>query len=326
MASSDFWKDQKKAKQVMRDLNGLKNLVNLWEGMDREAKDLEEMIDLFEGDEDLRLEIRERFDKLNKEFEQHEFEILMSGKYDSSNAVLVIHSGTGGVEAQDWAEMLMRMYLRYCEKRGWKTRILEKTMGSEAGVKSVMVEVEGNYAYGYLKSEAGIHRLVRQSPFDADHARHTSFALVEIIPEISEEIDIEINPKDLKIDTYRASGAGGQSVNKTSSAVRITHLPSKIVVSCQNERSQMQNRETAMRILKARLHEKELKKKKSEKEKIRGEHIEAKWGNQIRSYVLHPYKMVKDHRTGHEEKDANSVLDGRLDRFISAYLKFKINK
>lgn len=320
MAGSDFWKDQKRAKQVMRKLDDLKNLVSLWEGMNEEVKDLKEMIGLAEEDEILQKEIKERFDKLNKKFEQHEFEILMSGRYDSFNAVLIIHSGTGGVEAQDWAEMLMRMYLRYCGKRGWKTRILDKTMGSEAGIKSVIIEVEGNYAYGYLRSEAGIHRLVRQSPFDADHARHTSFALVEIIPEISGDIDIEINPKDLKVDTYRASGAGGQSVNKTSSAVRITHLPSGIVVACQNERSQAQNKETAMRILKAKLHEKELKKKKAEKEKVRGEHIEAKWGNQIRSYVLHPYKMVKDHRTGHVEKDAEGVLNGELDGFVEVFL------
>ncbi len=307
----------------MRDLDSLKKFVELWEGLMLETKDLIEVIDIANEDESLKKEIEQRFLKLNKKFEQHEFEIMMSGDYDLNNAILMIHSGTGGTEAQDWAEMLLRMYLRYCEKRDWQTEILDKIMGSEAGIKSAIVKVTGNYAYGYLKAEAGIHRLVRQSPFDSDHARHTSFALVEVIPELSSDVNIKIDSKDLRIDTYRSSGAGGQSVNKTSSAVRITHLPSGIVVACQNQRSQIQNRETAMMILKSRLYEKELKKKKEEKAKLRGEHLEASWSNQIRSYVLHPYKMVKDHRTEYEVGDAEAVLDGDLDGFIEAFLKIK---
>lgn len=305
----------------MRDLDSLKKVVELWEGMNDETKDLSEMIEIANEDESLKKEIETRFLKLNKKFEQHQFEIMMSGDYDLNNAILMIHSGTGGTEAQDWAEMLLRMYLRYCEKRGWQTEIIDKILGSEAGIKSAILKVTGSYAYGYLKAEAGIHRLVRQSPFDADHARHTSFALVEVIPELSSDVNITIDPSELRIDTYRSSGAGGQSVNKTSSAVRITHLPSGIVVACQNQRSQAQNKATAMMVLKSKLLEKELAKKKAEKAQIRGEHIEATWSNQIRSYVLHPYKMVKDHRTDYEVGDAEAVLDGDLDGFIEAYLK-----
>lgn len=307
----------------MRDLDSLKKVVELWEGMNDETKDLIEMVEIANEDESLKKEIEQRFLKLNKKFEQHQFEIMMSGDYDLNNAILMIHSGTGGTEAQDWAEMLLRMYLRYCEKRGWQTEIIDKILGSEAGIKSAILKVTGNYAYGYLKAEAGIHRLVRQSPFDADHARHTSFALVEVIPELSSDVNIVIDPSELRIDTYRSSGAGGQSVNKTSSAVRITHLLSGIVVACQNQRSQAQNKATAMMVLKSKLLEKELEKKKAEKAQIRGEHIEATWSNQIRSYVLHPYKMVKDHRTDYEVGDAEAVLDGDLDGFIEAYLKRK---
>jgi len=305
----------------MRDLDRLKKVVELWEEMNDETKDLSEMIEIANEDESLKKEIETRFLRLNKKFEQHQFEIMMSGDYDLNNAILMIHSGTGGTEAQDWAEMLLRMYLRYCEKRGWQTEIIDKILGSEAGIKSAILKVTGNYAYGYLKAEAGIHRLVRQSPFDADHARHTSFALVEVIPELSSDVNITIDPSELRIDTYRSSGAGGQSVNKTSSAVRITHLPSGIVVACQNQRSQAQNKATAMMVLKSKLLEKELAKKKAEKAQIRGEHIEATWSNQIRSYVLHPYKMVKDHRTEYEVTDAEAVLDGDLDGFIEAFLK-----
>jgi peptide chain release factor 2 len=305
----------------MRDLDSLKKMVELWEGMLAETNDLFDMLEIAKDDEILQKELEQRFEILNKKFEQHQFEIMMAGEYDLNNAIMMIHSGTGGTEAQDWAEMLLRMYLRYCEKRGWQTEIIDKVLGSEAGIKNATIKITGNYAYGYLKAEAGIHRLVRQSPFDADHARHTSFALVEVIPELSSDINIQIDPSELRIDTYRSSGAGGQSVNKTSSAVRITHLPTGIVVACQNERSQAQNRETAMSILKSRLFERELKRKNEEKAKIRGEHIEATWSNQIRSYVLHPYKMVKDHRTEYEVKDAEAVLNGDLDGFIDEYLK-----
>lgn len=247
----------------------------------------------------------------------------MSGKYDKGNAILMIHAGTGGVEAQDWSQMLMRMYLRYIEKKGWRSKIVEKISGNEAGIKHVTIEILGRYAFGYLKAETGIHRLVRLSPFDADHARHTSFALVEVFPEIKEDAEVILDPKDLKIDTFRASGAGGQHVNKTSSAVRITYLPLNLTVACQNERSQQQNKETALKILRAKLYEKLQKEKEKEKEAARGKHVEASWGNQIRSYVLHPYKLVRDHRTGFEVKNAEKVLDGEIDEFIESWLKRK---
>lgn len=276
-----------------------------------------------EGDQDLLKEIEKRFKKLNNKFVQAELEYLMSEKYDQGNAILLIHAGTGGTEAQDWAEMLLRMYLRYIEKKGWKANIVDKVMGNEAGIKSVTIEVRGRFSFGYLKAENGIHRLVRISPFDADHARHTSFALVEIFPEISDDEQIDISSDDLKIDTYRASGAGGQHVNKTSSAVRITYLPKNIIVACQSERSQKQNKETALKILKSKLYKELQKDKEKEKLDARGEHKEASWGNQIRSYVLHPYQMVKDHRTGFEIKNANKVLDGDIDKYIESWLRMK---
>lgn len=247
----------------------------------------------------------------------------MSGKYDHANAILSIHAGTGGVEAQDWSEMLLRMYLRFIEKKGWQVKIVNKVAGSEAGIKTVTLFVLGAYAFGFLKSEAGIHRLVRLSPFDADHARHTSFSLVEVIPEIEETEEVKINPTDLKIETFRASSAGGQHLNVTDSAVRITHLPTKLVVTCQNERSQMQNKESAMKILKARLFEIKEKEKKEKIDALRQKHIGASWGNQIRSYVLHPYKQIKDLRTNYIEKDVKAVLDGKLDGFINAFLRWK---
>jgi peptide chain release factor 2 len=244
-----------------------------------------------------------------------------SGEYDSRNTILAIHAGAGGVESQDWAEMLLRMYLRWAERHNYRAEVLDTSPGEEAGIKSAMVEVSGDYSFGYLKSEHGVHRLIRLSPFDADHARHTSFVLVEVMPEADGDVDVKVSSDDLKIDTFRSSGPGGQHMQKTSSAVRITHLPTGLVVTCQSERSQYQNKEIALRILKARLLKLELAKKEEERARIKGEHIVAGWGNQIRSYILHPYRMVKDHRTDYQTGDTEAVLDGELDEFITAYLR-----
>ena len=263
---------------------------------------------------------------MHKLFIQKEAEVLLSNKYDTYNAILTIHSGTGGIDAQDWAEMLSRMYLKYIEKMGWRAKILSKNLGAESGIKNIAISVVGNYAYGYLHAEAGTHRLVRISPFDSDHARHTSFALVEVIPEIEDDETIKINPKDIRIDTFRSSGAGGQHVNVTDSAVRITHLPTNIVITCQNERSQQQNKESALKILKSKLFE--IKTIKAEKvlKKEKGDYKEARWSNQIRSYILHPYQLVKDHRIKHEVKNADRVLDGNINDFIALYLKTRNKK
>jgi len=264
--------------------------------------------------------VRELLPDLERQVERMEFARMLSGEHDPSSAIISINAGAGGTEAQDWAEMLLRMYLRWCERKGFKTEITEYQPGEEAGAKSVTFTVDGAYAYGYLKAEKGIHRLVRISPFDANARRHTSFTSVFVFPEISDDIEIDINEKDLKVDTYRASGAGGQHVNKTDSAIRITHLPSGIVVSCQSERSQHKNRSTAMKQLRARLYEQELEKKESAATALAGEKKDIAWGSQIRSYVLHPYRLVKDHRTGFEVGNADGVLDGDLDGFIEAYL------
>jgi peptide chain release factor 2 len=325
ISKPDFWKNPKKARRASQLFSDLKKEIEFWTGIDAEKKDLLDLALLSEKERDNKLskEIEDRFKEMNKKFNQTEFELLMSGKHDKGNAILMIHAGTGGTEAQDWAQMLMRMYLRYIEKRSWRSKIVEKVTGQEAGIKHVTIEVRGRYAFGYLRAETGIHRLVRLSPFDSDHARHTSFALVEIFPEIEDETEVSIDPKDLKIDTFRASGAGGQHVNKTSSAVRITYLPLNLVVTCQDARSQQQNRETALKILRAKLYEKLQKEKERERETARGKHVKASWGNQIRSYVLHPYKQVRDHRTGFEVKNAEKVLDGEIDGFIESWLKQK---
>lgn len=303
----------------------LEKEVEFWQNIDTEKNDLLEFAQMLKEETDLRLlkEVENKYRYLSKKFDQAEIEFMMSDKYDKGSAILMIHAGSGGVEAQDWGEMLMRMYLRYIEKRGWKAKISDRIMGNEAGIKSVTIEVLGKYAFGYLKAEGGTHRLVRQSPFNADHARHTSFALVEVFPIIDDDKGVVINPDDLKIDTFRSSGAGGQSVNKTSSAVRVTYLPKNIVITCQSERSQRQNKETALKILRAKLSKDLIDQREKEKIKVRGEHVDASWGNQIRSYVLHPYKMVKDHRTNLEVKNAEKVLDGEIDKFVEAYLKSK---
>ena len=277
-----------------------------------------------EADEGVIAEVAAEASRLRSDLEKLEFRLQLGGPYDERPAILAVHAGAGGTESQDWAEMLMRMYIRWAERRGYTTSVLDLTEGEEAGIKSVTIEIGGEYAYGYLRAERGVHRLVRLSPYDAAHRRHTSFALVEVMPEVEEAVEVQINPDDLKIDYYRSSGAGGQNVQKTSTAVRITHLPTGIVVTCQNERSQVQNRETAMKILQSRLLEIEQEKQEAEQAKVKGKHVDAGFGNQIRSYVLHPYNMVKDHRTDFETSNTGAVLDGDLDAFIEAYLRSQV--
>jgi peptide chain release factor 2 len=296
--------------------------VSDWETVDHGLEDVQVLIELGEEgeDEEALAEVRGLLPDLERKLGQMEFARMLSGEHDASSAIVSINAGAGGTEAQDWAEILLRMYLRWCERKGFKAEITDYQPGDEAGTKGVTFTVSGDYAYGYLKAEKGIHRLVRISPFDSNARRHTSFCSVFVFPELDDDVDVEILDKDLKVDTYRASGAGGQHINKTDSAIRITHLPSGVVVNCQNERSQHKNRATAMKQLKARLYELELEKKESEAEALGGEKKGIAWGSQIRSYVLHPYRMVKDHRTDYEVGNADAVLDGDLDGFIEAYL------
>ncbi len=325
-AQPDFWLDQVNAQGVMRQLAEKTRVVQRWRGLERKLTDIGELIALSEEDNSLLVEIEEELDEVTSDVDELEFQLSLGGEYDARNAILAIHAGAGGTESQDWAQMLMRMYLRWAERRGFKTQVLDTSPGDEAGIKSTVIAVDGDYAFGYLKSEHGVHRLVRLSPFDADHARHTSFVLVEVMPEAEEDVDLEIAPDDIKVDTFRSSGPGGQHMQKTSSAVRITHIPTGLVVTCQSERSQHMNKDFAFKILRARLLEQELEKKEEEKARLKGKRIEAGWGNQIRSYVLHPYRMVKDHRTGYETSDTDAVLDGELDGFIDAYLRLSIGK
>jgi len=327
-AASDFWNDTSKAKKVMQRLAELKKDSGIWRQMEAEVTELEGLASLEwkDADETLKEEIKKDVEKLADKLDEIELELAFDKGYDSRNAILAIHAGAGGVESQDWAEMLLRMYMRWAERRGYKAELLDTSQGEEAGIKSATLEISGSYASGYLKSEHGVHRLVRLSPFDADHARHTSFVLVEVMPEVEKDIEIELNPADLKIEAFRSSGPGGQHMQKTSSAVRITHLPSGIVTKCQGERSQYQNKEVALKILKSRLLKMELLKRDDEKKKLKGEHIVAGWGNQIRSYVLHPYRMVKDHRTDLETGNTEAVLDGDIDSFISAYLRTQMGR
>ena len=301
-----------------------RRVVERWRGVEKQASDVAELISL--GDSSLGAEIQSEVDKLASRLDEMELEVAFSGEYDARNAILSIHAGAGGTESQDWAQMLMRMYLRWAERRGYKAEVLDISPGEEAGVKSVDILVNGDYAVGYLKSEHGVHRLVRLSPFDADHARHTSFVLVEVLPEAEPDVDVRVAPEDLKVEVFRSSGPGGQHMQKTSSAVRLTHLPTGLVASCQSERSQRQNKEIALKILRSRLLDLELAKRAEERAKLKGKRIEAGWGNQIRSYVLHPYKMVKDHRTDYQTSDTDKVLDGELDGFINAYLRSKLGE
>jgi peptide chain release factor 2 len=300
--------------------------VNFWRDLEKRVGSALDLLGLAieEGDNTLEESLVNETNSIALELKDKEFQLILSGEYDQRNAILAIHSGAGGTESQDWAQMLLRMYLRWAERRGYISTILDLSSGDEAGIKSAVINIEGRYAYGYIKADAGVHRLVRLSPFDSAHMRHTSFALVETLPEADEKSDIVISADDLRIDVFKASGHGGQAVQKNSTAVRITHLPSGIVVSCQNERSQFQNKEYAMKVLRARLMEQEIKRRSEEQARLKGEHISAEWGNQIRSYVLHPYRMVKDHRSGYETSDPNTVLDGDLDPLIQTYLVSKI--
>lgn len=323
MAEPGFWDDQENATQISKEREELSQETSKWEQL---MHDVDELIELDriaekEDDEGLQKDIAKQLEDIQRRYAEVELQLFFGGEYDQRNAYLTIHAGSGGTDAQDWAQMLERMYLRFAEKQEWQVNVIEEQPGKEAGMKRVMIYIKGRHAYGMLKTEAGVHRLVRISPFDAEKMRHTSFALVEVLPEFEDVDDVKLDDKDLRIDTFMSSGHGGQSVNTTYSAVRIVHVPTGITVSCQNERSQQQNKETALKILKSKLHALALEEQKKEEQDIRGEFKSAEWGNQIRSYVLHPYTMVKDHRTKFETQDTQSVLDGALLPFIEHYLR-----
>ena len=321
MQESNFWNDIDKAQEITQKSKRLKDKISKIEGLEKSLEDVEVLKDMIEQDDmDSIKEIISEIKSIEKQVEEFKIEILLSGEYDRNDAILTLHTGVGGSDANDWTYMLLRMYTRWCEKKGYAVKTLEYLPGDEAGVKSVTLSIKGEFAYGYLKAEKGIHRLVRISPFNANGKRQTSFASVEILPELTKNQDIEINPSDLKIDTFRAGGAGGQHVNKTESAVRITHLPTGIVVHCQNERSQFSNRDTAMAMLKSKLIELKERAHKDKIEDLTGELKDMGWGSQIRSYVFHPYSLVKDHRTGVETSNVNGVMDGDIDQFIISFL------
>jgi peptide chain release factor 2 len=317
-----FWDDPRVAQQVMQRLSKLKAEIARWRGVQSRINDALELAQI--GDDSLADELTGEVDSLHKAVDDLSFQAMMSGRYDDEDVIFSIHAGAGGTEAQDWVAMLLRMYLRWAETRGMKAEILDQTEGEEAGIKSVTLSIKGDYAFGYLQSERGVHRLVRISPFDANKRRHTSFALVEVIPDVQGDIDIEIDENDLEIDFYRSSGAGGQHVQKNSTAVRLVHKPSGLVVTCQNERSQAQNKERAMQVLRARLFDLERRKQEEELARLKGKHVNVNFGSQIRSYVLHPYQMVKDHRTEYETGNTGAVLDGYLDEFMDAYLRWNV--
>lgn len=318
----DLWDDPEHAQRLMKDISNLKEEVEEWQLLRSRITDSLELAQL--GDGSLQPELEVETSRLEREVDQREFEAMFSGHYDRGDALLAIHAGAGGTDSQDWTEMLQRMYLRWAEGRGYKTSILDTTFGEEAGIKSTTISVAGRYAYGYLRAEKGVHRLVRLSPFDSAHRRHTSFAMVEVLPQVEETSEVDINPDDLRIDVFRSSGAGGQNVQKNATAIRITHLPTGIVVSCQNERSQLQNKQNAMTVLRGRLLEMKQQEQDEKIAQLRGEYQKAEWGSQIRSYVLHPYQMVKDHRTDYETGNTQAILDGDLDGFIDAFLRSQV--
>lgn len=324
-ATPDFWSDQSKARIVSQELADMKSELELWDNLEQDVADAESMMDLAKREMNTEIirDVEMQVEGIEKRLRTLELSTLFFGEHDTGNAIVSIHAGAGGTDAMDWAGMLMRMFARFVEKKGWKLEIIDESPGEEAGYKSVTFSVTGRRAYGHLKSEAGVHRLVRISPFDAEKMRHTSFVLVEVLPELDDVLQskIDIDPKDLRVDTFMSSGKGGQSVNTTYSAVRITHIPTNIVVTCQNERSQMQNKDTAMNVLKSRLFSRMREERAEKLEELKGGHKSPEWGNQIRSYVLHPYKMVKDHRTNEETQDIEAVLGGELDAFIEAYLR-----
>ncbi len=321
----DFWNDNRKAQAQMQQLNALREEVSTWEGIATQLNDLHGLVELLEEepDEEMQAEVVQSLESLDEQVKKLQFALMLNGDHDEKNAILSIHAGSGGVDAQDWAEILLRMYLRWAEHHHFKTEVYDYSEGDEAGLKSTTVEITGRYAYGYLRSEIGTHRLIRLSPFDAAHRRHTSFAKVEVLPDIDDTIEITIRPDDIETDTYRSTGAGGQHVNKTDSAVRIRHLPTGIVVTCQNERSQIQNREVAMKLLRAKLYELEQKKHEEETARLKGENVQADFGTQIRSVTVHPYSIVKDHRTNYETGNTEGYLAGDVDPFIYAYLQDK---
>jgi peptide chain release factor 2 len=326
--SPDLWSDPERAQSVMRQLAAVGEEISAWLEIGQRAEELRGLLDLaMEEDEgSVAEEVARGSQQLTDRLEELEFQLQLSGTYDRGPALLAVHAGAGGTEAQDWAQMLLRMYLRWAERHGYQAEVLELSEGQEAGIQSATLELRGSLAYGYLKSERGVHRLVRLSPFDQAHRRHTSFALVEVMPLVESEVAVDVRPDDLRLDTFRSGGPGGQNVNKVNTAVRLTHLPSGIVVTCSTERSQLQNRETAMKMLRSKLLEVELEKREQEQAALKGEHVEAAWGNQIRNYVLHPYRLVKDERTGLSTSDATAVLDGDLDEFIRAYLAWSVGR
>lgn len=326
MLDPNFWNDQQAAQKVINESNGLKEVYNAFHKLEEEQENLEVSLELLreEADADLQKELEMELVSFMKELDEFELKLMLSDPYDKNNAILELHPGAGGTESQDWGSMLLRMYQRFAEKKGFKVEMLDYQAGDEAGIKSVTLLVKGHNAYGYLKAEKGVHRLVRISPFDSSGRRHTSFVSVDVMPEMDDDIEIEVRTEDLKIDTYRATGAGGQHINTTDSAVRMTHIPSGIVVTCQSERSQLKNREQAMKMLKAKLYQKEQEEKEAELAELRGEQKEIGWGSQIRSYVFHPYSMVKDHRTNVETGNTQAVMDGDLDEFVNAYLRSRI--